>query len=58
MAIVTTGGKTDKQAARKAAVLEEIRQELAAMTEAQRVQVLLELREAFGREQRGRLFNA
>ena len=52
---MTTGGKTDKQAARKAAVLEEIRQELAAMTEAQRVQVLLELREAFGREQRERL---
>ena len=42
-------------AAIRAAMLEEIRRELATMTERERMQLLLELREVFGREQREKL---
>lgn len=52
----TTASVSARGASEKRRMIEEIRQELETMTEAQRVEYLLQLREVFGREQRGRLF--
>ena len=52
---MTTGENTDRQAAQKAAMLEEIRREMQTMTEPQRMEYLLELREIFRREKKEKL---
>lgn len=41
----------------RAEMLEEIRQELATMTEEERVKLLLELRKVFDKEQKEKLLN-
>lgn len=51
----TTASVSARGASEKRRMIEEIRQELETMTEAQRVEYLLQLRVMFHREQKGKL---
>ena len=51
----TTASVSARSASEKRRMIEEIRQELETMTEAQRVEYLLQLRVMFHREQKGKL---